>query len=85
MRSISTIESAHGTTYLDALEIAKKLNIDSVTDATIRNKLDLSSIGEKHFDIPLVEALEKYFGEYFVSAKALSRRLWLCVATAGVL
>ena len=54
----------------EALENAKKLNIDTVTNATIRKKLDLSSSGEKHFDIPPAEDLQKYFGAYSMSAKA---------------
>ena len=62
---------AEAPSHPDALEIAKKLNVDTVTNSTIRKKLGLSANGEKHFDISPTETLEKYFGEYSVSAKAL--------------
>ena len=64
------IRVAEAPSHPDALDIAKKLKMDTVTNATIRKKLDLSAIGEKHFDIPPTETLEEYFGEYSVSAKA---------------
>ena len=49
------IRVAEAPSHLDALDIIKKLNVDTVTNATIRKKLDLSAIGEKHFDIPPTE------------------------------
>ena len=64
------IRVAEAPAHPEALEIAQKLNIDTVTNATIRKKLDLSSFGEKHFDIPPEEELQKYFGKYSTSAKA---------------
>ena len=64
------IRVAEAPSHPDALDIAKKLNVDTVTNATIRKKLDLSATGEKHFNIPPTETLEEYFGEYSVSAKA---------------
>ena len=64
------IKVADVPAHPNALEITKKLNVDTVTNATIWKKLDLSANGEKHFDIPPAETLGKYFGEYFVSAKA---------------
>ena len=64
------IRVAETPSHPDALEIAKKLNVDMMTNSTIQKKLGLSTNGEKHFDISLVETLEKYFGEYSVSAKA---------------
>ena len=64
------IKVAEAPTHHEALEIAKKLNIDPVTNATIRKKLDLSSFGKKHFDIPPAKELQKYFGKYSTSAKA---------------
>ena len=54
----------------EVLDIAQKLNIDIVTNATIWKKLGLSSFGEKHFDIPLAEELHKYFCKYSTSARA---------------
>ena len=53
-----------------ALDIARKLNIDTVTNTSIRKKLDLSSLGERHFEIPPTETLQRYFGPYSASAKA---------------
>ena len=60
---------AEAPPHPEALDIAKKLNIETVSDASIRKKLSLSATGEKHFDIPPTDALEKYFGEYSTSAK----------------
>ena len=54
----------------DAQDITRKLNINTVTNASIRKKLCLSGTGEKHFEIPQTDALEKYFGKYLTSAKA---------------
>ena len=64
------IRVAEAPPDLEALDIAKKLNVDTVTNATIWKKLGLSAIGEKHFDISPAQTLEKYFGEYSTSAKA---------------
>ena len=49
------IKVAEAPTHPDALEMAKKLNVDIATNAAIRKKLDLSVNGEKFFDIPPVE------------------------------
>ena len=64
------IETKLQPSHILTLEIAKKLNIDTMTNATIRKKLDLSVNGEKHLDIPPAETLGRYFGEYSVFAKA---------------
>ena len=64
------IKVADVPAHPNALEITKKLNVDTVTNATISKKLDISANGENHFDIPPAKTLGKYFGEYFVSAKA---------------
>ena len=58
------IKVAEAPPHCDALEIAKKLNVITVTNATVRKKLRLWAIGEKHFDIAFAEMLVKYFGEY---------------------
>ena len=47
-----------------------KLNINTVTNASIWRKLCLFATGEKHFEIPPSDELEKYFGQYSTSAKA---------------
>ena len=54
----------------DAFNIARKLNVDTVTNAMVRQKLGLSGLGEKHFDIAPAETLQKYFAEYSLTAKA---------------
>ena len=54
----------------DAQDIARKLNIDRVTNASIRKKLGLSVSDEKHFEIPPTDELQKYFGQYSTSVKA---------------
>ena len=64
------IQVAEAPPHPDAQEIARKLNIDTVTNASIRKKLGLTATGEKHFEIPPTEDLEKYFGEYSTSSKA---------------
>ena len=68
------IKVVEAPVHPDALEIAQKLNIDIVTNATIRKKLDLSSFGEKHFDIPPAEELQKYFGKYSTSTRAFKTK-----------
>ena len=45
------IKVAESPPHLDALDIAKKLNVDTGTNAMVRQKLSLSGLGEKHFDI----------------------------------
>ena len=58
----------------DAFDIAKKLNVDTVTNAMVRQKLSFSSLGEKHFDIAPAKTLQKYFAEYSITAKAYRTR-----------
>ena len=69
MRAIY-IRVAESPPHLEALDIAKKLNVDTVRNAMVRKKLGLLAIGEKHFDSTLAEMLEKYFGGYSTMAKA---------------
>ena len=47
----------------DAQDIARKLNVNAMTNASIRKKLGQFGTREKHFEIPPTNALEKYFGE----------------------
>ena len=68
------IKVVEAPTHPDALEIAKKLNVDITTNATFQKKLDLSTNGEKHFGIPPTKTLVKYFREYSVSTKAYKRK-----------
>ena len=58
----------------NAMEMASKLNIDTLTNSMVRRKLGLNSTGEHHFDIFPTEVLERYFGEYSQSAKAYRTR-----------
>ena len=64
------IRVAEALPHPEACNIAKKLNVDTITNATVRQKFGLSGLGEKHFDIARVETLAKYFGEYSTTAKA---------------
>ena len=64
------IQVAEAPPHPDAQEIAKKLNVDRITNGNIRKKLGLTATGEKYFEIPPIKDLEKYFGEYSTSAKA---------------
>ena len=54
--------------------MAKKLNVDTITNASIRKKLGLSGSGKRHFQIPPAGVFEQYFGEYSTSAKAYKTR-----------
>ena len=56
------------------MDMASKLNIDTISNAMIRKKLGLNNIMECHFDIFPIEVLERYFGEYSLSAKAYRMR-----------
>ena len=58
----------------DALDIAKKLNVDTITNAMVQQKLGLSGFREKHFDIAPAEVLQKYFAKYSTTAKAYTTR-----------
>ena len=64
------IKVAEAPPHLDAFNIARKLNVDTVTNAMVRQKLGLSGLGEKQFDIAPAETLQKYFAEYSLTAKA---------------
>ena len=48
----------------NALEMASKLNIDTLTNSMVRKKLALSSTCERHFDIFRTDVLERYYREY---------------------
>ena len=51
------IKVAEAPPHPDAFDIAKKLNVDTLTNAMVRQKLSLSGFGEKHFDIAPPETL----------------------------
>ena len=57
------IQVAEVPPHPNALEMARKLNIDTITNAMVRKKLGLSNIGEHHFDIFPTKVLERYYSE----------------------
>ena len=64
------IKVAKAPPHPDAFNIAQKINVDTVTNAMVQQKLGLSGLGEKQFDIAPAETLRKYFVEYSLTAKA---------------
>ena len=64
------IKVAEAPPHPDAFNIAQKLNVDTITNTMVRQKLGLSGLGEKQFDIAPAETLRKYFVEYSLTAKA---------------
>ena len=65
---------AEAPAHPNALEMASKLNIDTLTNSMVCKNLGLSSIGERHLDIFLTEVLERYYGVYSQSAKVYMTR-----------
>ena len=63
------IRVAEAPPHPNSQDMARKLNIDTITNASIRKKLGLFRSGECHFEIPATGALERYFGDYSISAK----------------
>ena len=68
------IRVAEAPPHPDAFDIAKKLKVDTMTNAMVRQKLVLSGLGVKHFDIAPAKTLQKYFAEYSITAKAYKTR-----------
>ena len=68
------IKVAEAPPHPDAFNIARKLNVDTVTNDMVLQKLGLSGLGEKQFDIAPAETLRKYFAEYSLTAKAYRTR-----------
>ena len=58
------IQVAKPPTHLNAIEMARKLNIDMLAKSMVRRKPRLSSTRERHFDIFPMEVLERYFDEH---------------------
>ena len=58
----------------NALEMASKLNIDTLMNSMVRKNLGLSSIGEHQFAIFPIEILEWHYDKYSQSAKAFRTR-----------
>ena len=55
------IQVAEAPPHPDAQEIVKKLNVDTVTNVSIRKKLGSTATGEKHFEIPPCRGLGEIF------------------------
>ena len=53
------IRVAEAPPHTNVQEMARKLNIDTITNASIRKKLGLSRTGEHHFEIAPAKALEQ--------------------------
>ena len=64
------IKVAEAPSQTNAMEIASKLNIETLTDSMVCKKLSLDSTGERQFEILPSELLERYYGKYSLSAKA---------------
>ena len=58
------IQVAKPPTHPNAIEMARKLNIDMLAKSMVRRKPRLSSTRERHFDIFPMEVLERYFDEH---------------------
>ena len=64
------IQVAEAPPHPNALEMASKLNIDTLTNSMVPKNLGLNSTGERQFDILPTKMLERYYGKYSQSAKA---------------
>ena len=63
------IQVAKAPPHPNALEMASKLNIDTLTNSMMQKKLGLSSTRERPFDIFPTEILERHYGKYSQSLK----------------
>ena len=61
---------AEALAHPNSHDMATKINVDTITNASMKMKLGLRATSERHFEIPPLEVLECYFGQYSVSAKA---------------
>ena len=68
------IQVVEAPPHPNALEMANKLNINTLTDSVVCKNLGLSNTGEREFDILPTELLERYYGKYSQSAKAFRTR-----------
>ena len=71
------IQVAEAPPHPNSHEMATQINVDTITNATIRKKLGLSPTREGYFEIPPTEVLERYFGGHSASAKAYKTQLAL--------
>ena len=58
----------------NVIEIASKLNIQTMTDSMIRKKLSLDSRSERQLEMVPSDILERYYGKYSLSTKAFWTR-----------
>ena len=68
------INVAEAPAHPNSMDLASKLNIDTITNAMVPKKLGLSNTRECHFDTFPIEVSERYFGEHAQSAKAYRTR-----------
>ena len=65
---------AEAPPHPNRIEIASRLNIETITDSMIRKKLSLDSTGERQLEMVPSHILERYYGKYSLSAKAFRTR-----------
>ena len=68
------IKVAEAPPHPDAFNIAQKLNVDTITNTMVRQKLGLSGLGEKQFDIAPAETLRKIFRGVLVNSQGLPNK-----------
>ena len=70
----SFIEVAKAPSHPNAMEMASKLNIETLTDSMVCKKLGLNTTGERQFDILPTKLLERYYDKYSQTVKAFRTR-----------
>ena len=65
------IQVAEAPPHPNATEITSRINIETITDSMLRKKLKLDSTGERLLEMVPSHTLERYYGKYSLSAKAL--------------
>ena len=67
------------------MHIVAKINIDSITNAMVHKKPNLSLLGDRCLEILQTVVLEKYFGEYSASAKFMLEVAYVHPRSYGML
>ena len=58
------IQVVEAPPHPNAMEMASKLNIETLTNSMVRKKLGLNSMGKQQFEILPTELLEIYYRKY---------------------
>ena len=58
------IQVVEAPPHPNAMEMANKLNIETLTNSMVRKKLGLNSMGKQQFEILPTELLEIYYRKY---------------------